>query len=264
MIVGVWASNEHNILHSPAQEGKKRSSIDKTIHITTRAAHGPSGALTQAEDTIAEVLVVAILLSHERALSCLVLHSSNRVYIPTFSLWDTPRLSGTHKHVTQTQIQRLDGNPVRKYAEQSCTMTSQGMLGVETDISGHFEAWGLAFGMVAVVCIPGKLSSCDQLAPPLCFRWLWEEIGVHLTVLNYICDVLQVVMSSRCQQDFVPSPSSTGERTRGKPDEKTEMTQIHGISRGGPRAEPSPGVVRPGPYIMLRLGKNMITWSSSH
>ena len=114
----VHASNEHSILHSPAQEGKKRSSIDKTIHITTRAAHGPSGALTQAEDTIAEVLVFAILLSHERALSCLVLHSSNRVYIPTFSLWDTPRLSGTHKHVTQTQIQRLDGNPVRKYAEQ--------------------------------------------------------------------------------------------------------------------------------------------------
>ena len=113
----VQASNEHNILHSPAEEGKS-SSTDKTIHIITRVAQGPSGALTRAEDIIAEVLVFVILLSHERAPSCLVLHSSNRVYILTFSLWDTPQLSGTHKHVTQTQIQRLDGNPVRKYAEQ--------------------------------------------------------------------------------------------------------------------------------------------------
>lgn len=42
----VKASNEHNILHSPAEEGKESSSIDKTIHIITRGAHGPSGALT--------------------------------------------------------------------------------------------------------------------------------------------------------------------------------------------------------------------------
>ena len=141
----VWASNEHNILHSPAQEGKKRSTIDKTIHITTRAAHGPSGALTQAEDTIAEVLVFAILLSHERVPSCLVLHWSNRVYIPTFSLWDTPRLSGTHKHVTQTQIQRLDGNPVRKYAEQFLHNDVTRMLGVE---AGHYIwVWTLGLGL---------------------------------------------------------------------------------------------------------------------
>ena len=63
----VQASIGHNILHSPAEEGKKSSSTDKTIHIITRVAQGPSGALTRTEDIIAEVLVFVILLSHERA-----------------------------------------------------------------------------------------------------------------------------------------------------------------------------------------------------
>ena len=55
-----------------------------------------------------------------------------------------------------------------------CVVISYAIGGGDGHIIFEFGPQGLALGMVAVgiVLKPGKLSWCDQIAPPLCLRWL--------------------------------------------------------------------------------------------
>ena len=60
---------------------------------------------------------------------------------------------------------------MRKYADNDITKNVGGGAG-DGQIIFEFGPRSLALDMVAIVFIPGKLSWCEQIAPPMCLRWL--------------------------------------------------------------------------------------------
>ena len=135
----------------------------------------------------------------------------------------------------------------------SCTTTSQECWGWRRAIIFEFGPWGLALGMVAVICTPGKLSWCDHnTATPVSRVALRRTRCSPILFFIIICGVLPVVMSSRAVRKVLFPVRPVPGKEQGESLMKTEMTQIHGISRGGPRAEPSLGILSPGPYLYAK------------